>query len=75
MRPADAEVITAYGTAVRDGYLLRERDVHEAILELKEEMRTLERLKGRVVIADRQVVITTYPTSCRKQRSLLRSCR
>lgn len=75
MRPADVEVIVAYGTPVRDGYLLRARDVNGVILELKEMIRALERLRKRVVIAEGQTVVTTYPASRQKQRTLLRSCR
>lgn len=74
MRAADVEAIVAYGTPVRDGYVLRTRDANEAILELKKMIRALERLKERVVIANGQTVVTTYPASRRKQRSLLRSC-
>jgi hypothetical protein len=47
MRPADVEAIVAYGTPVRDGYVLRTRDANDAILELKEMIRTLERIKAR----------------------------
>ena len=71
MSSADVEVIVAHGTSVRDGYLLRARDANEAISELKGQISMLERLKDRVVIADRQTVITAYPASKRKQKRLL----
>ena len=71
MSSADVEAIVVYGTAVPGGYLLRARDVNEAISDLKGQISMLERLKNRVVIADRQTVITAYPASKRKQIRLL----
>ncbi len=71
MNSGDVEAIMMYGTQVPGGYLLRARDVNEALLELKGQIIMLERLKGRVVIADRQTVITAYPASRRKQKRLL----
>ena len=71
MSSPDVEAIVAYGTAVPGGYLLRARDVNEAISDLKGQISMLERLKDRVVIADRQTVITAYPASKRKQKRLL----
>ncbi len=71
MSPFDVELIVAHGTPVRDGYLLRERDVSERVSELKEEINNLERLKNRVVIADGNAVITAYPPSKRKRKRLL----
>jgi len=71
MSSADVEAIVAYGTPVRGGYLLRARDVNEAISELKGQISMLERLKDRVVIADTQTVITAYSASKRRQKRLL----
>lgn len=69
----DVEAIMVHGTQVRGGYLLRRRDVEEAISGLKSEIRRLERLKNRAVISDRSTVITVYPASRRKQKQLLNS--
>ena len=73
MSSTDVETIVVHGTQVRDGYLLRERDVNEAVSRLKRQIRTLERLRNRAAICDRGTVITAYPTSRRKQKQLLRS--
>ena len=67
----DIEIIMAYGTPVPGGYLLRGQDINEAVSELKMQITALERLKGRVVIADGETVITAYPAGRRKQRNLL----
>lgn len=69
--PTDVETIMVHGTQVRDGYLLRKRDVAEEISRLKSKIRKLERLKNRVVISDRKTIITVYPASKRKQKQLL----
>ena len=69
----DVKAIMAHSTQVRDGYLLRKRDVDKVISGLKGEIRRLERLKNRAVISDRRTVITVYPTSRRKQKQLLNS--
>ena len=73
MSSPDVETIVVHGTRVRDGYLLRERDVYEAVSRLKGQISTLERLKNRAVISDRGTVITMYPASKRKQKQLLHS--
>lgn len=75
MNSADVEAIIAHGTPVPGGYLLRARDVNEAISELKGQISILERLKDRVIVADGQTVITAYPASKRKQKRLLRTSR
>lgn len=75
MNSADVGAIVAYGSPVPGEYLLRARDVDEAISELKGQISMLERLKDRVVIADRQTVITAYPASKRKPKLLLNTSR
>ena len=73
MSSTDVGTIVGHGTQVRDGYLLRERDVSEAVSRLKHQIRTLERLRNRAVICDKGTVITMYPASKRKQKQLLNS--
>lgn len=67
----DIEEIMVQGTRVRDGYLLRKRDVNKAISRLKGEIKRLERLKNRAVISIGETVITVYPASKRGQKRLL----
>ena len=71
MSIADVEVVMARGTRVPGGYLLRQRDVNEAISELKGEISTLERLKDTLVVADGETIVTAYSTSKLKQKKLL----
>jgi hypothetical protein len=71
MNLKDIETIMAHGTPVQSGYLLRKRDAATAISELKAEIRRIERLKNRAVIADGETIITTYPTTARKQKRML----
>lgn len=73
MSLTDVETIVSHGTQVRDGYLLRERDVKEEVSRLKGQIRALERLRNRAVICDRGTVITVYPAAKRKQKQLLDS--
>ena len=71
MSTADVEVVVAHGTRVPGGYLLRQRDVNEAISELKGEISTLERLKDTLVVADGETIVTAYSASKPKQKKLL----
>ena len=73
MSLTDVEMIVSHGTQVRDGYLLRERDVNKEVSRLKSEIRALERLRNRAVICDRGTVVTVYPAAKRKQKKLLDS--
>ena len=71
MSLTDVETIVSHGTQVRDGYLLRERDVNEQVSRLKSQIRALERLRNRAIICDRGTIITVYPAAKRKQKQLL----
>ena len=73
MSLTDVETIVSHGTEVRDGYLLRERDVNKEVSRLKSQIKALERLRNRAVICDKGTVITVYPALKRKQRQLLDS--
>ncbi len=68
----DVNLITAYGTPTRDGYLLRRRDVDTRVRDLKKEISAIERLKNWVVIVGEEgVVVTIYPADHEKQRRML----
>lgn len=71
MKPGDLATIMKYGTAVRDGFVLRGDDANDAIAILKSEMRDLERLRGRLVIVQGDAVVTAYRPSRRRQAVLL----
>ena len=71
MKAADIELIINFGTSVPDGYLLRRKDVTEAVSDLKKDITRLERLEGRVVITSGETVVTVYPTGRAKQKRLL----
>lgn len=71
MKTADVELIVNFGTRVPDGYLLRRKDVTEAVSDMKKFMTRLQRLEGRVVITSDGTVVTAYPTGRAKQKRLL----
>ncbi|MGQ0664754.1 MAG: hypothetical protein ACT4P2_14480 [Pseudomonadota bacterium] len=71
LRPSDVDLILRFGTEVADGYLLRRRDVSEAVSGIKRTMQQLERLRGSFVVTGESSVITAYRPTRRKERRLL----
>lgn len=71
----DAELIVLIGTAVEDGYLVRAKDVQEALRDLKRLMSRITHLEGKRLVMDGNNMLTAYPTNRRKQRRLLRGVR
>ena len=62
----DLELIGRYGHLVDDGILMTNKAV------LKGRMKRLEKLKGRLIITDGSVVITTYRAKPKQIKALLR---
>lgn len=71
----DIELIHRCGTPVHDRqcevYLLRNKDVEREIKERKQEIQTLERLRGceAVIVGDK--IVTAHHTSRRHRKKLL----
>jgi len=68
----DLELIGRYGHLVDDGILMTTKAVDEALAALKGRMKRLEKLKGRLVITDGNVVITTYRAKPKQIKALLK---
>lgn len=71
-RTRDVDLFLECGTKVSDGYFLRDRDVTTAILQRQKEIERLERLRGKVLIADGDTVVTAYKPSRKRERRLLK---
>ncbi len=72
LRASDAELIAEIGTAVDDGFLLRNDDAERLVRELKQLIEKLLRLRGKRLVVAGNVVVTAYHANPRKQRRLLR---
>ena len=70
-RSEDLDLMRLHATAVDAGYVMRDRDVREAVGELRERINRLERLRNRVLIVDAGLVVTTYHGDRAKQKRLL----
>lgn len=71
----DAELIMAFGTQAGDGNVLRRRDVDDASAVWRRLIVRLERLQGRCVVVAGGAVVTAYPTTRRKDRTLRKIAR
>ena len=63
-----------HGTRVRDGFVLRTRDVADAEAELKRLLTRLHRLKGTFVAVEADSVLSVYrPDRVRRRKLLARA--
>lgn len=75
MKESDLEIVLRYGTNVREGVVLTDRDVSKAIRERRREIQRLEHLRGRTVIIEEGVVVTAYTAKDRDLKRKLRNRR
>jgi hypothetical protein len=71
VRASDVALVVAHGTPVRDGYLLRARDVAAAEAELKRAIARLQRLRGTFVAVAEDTVLSVYRPCKVRRRKLL----
>jgi hypothetical protein len=71
LRASDLSLVITHGTAVRDGYLLRTRDVAAAEAELKRRITRLHRLAGTFVAVAEDTVLSVYRPCKVRRRKLL----
>jgi hypothetical protein len=71
VRASDVALVVAHGTPVRDGYLLRARDVAAAEAELKRTIARLQRLRGTFVAVAEDTVLSVYRPCRVRRRKLL----
>ncbi len=72
VRDLDLALILKFGTEFDDGLILRDKDVAEATSSMREEIRRLEKLRGKAVILEGDTVLTTYVPSKRRLKKFLR---
>ena len=72
VRDLDLALILKFGTEFDDGLILRDKDVAVAISSMREEIRRLENLRGKAVILEGDMVLTTYNPSKRRLKRFLR---
>jgi hypothetical protein len=68
----DVELIELIGTPVDDGYLVRTKDCQSAEREIKRLLARIRRLEGKRLVAANGRLVTTFHTSRREERRLLR---
>ena len=71
VRASDVALVVQHGTPVRDGYLLRGRDVAAAEAELKRTIARLNRLRGTFVAVADDTVLSVYRPCRVRRRKLL----
>ncbi len=69
---SDIDLFLAYGSEFDDGLLMTNTAVAEAISKHRKVIRRLEKLRGKALITDRDVVVTTYNPSKRRFKRFLR---
>jgi hypothetical protein len=71
LRASDVALVLAHGTPVRDGFLLRTRDVAAAEAEMKRTVSRLHRLAGTFVAVAEDTVLSVYRPAKMRRRKLL----
>ena len=72
-RKRDVDVVLRYGTTIRDAVVfLSRKDAERAILDAKEEIRALERLKGTKLVVETDSIVTLYRPSRRRVKRMFR---
>lgn len=66
LKAKDIELIAEYGEAFERGLFMTTEAVDKALTDLRDKIRRLEKLKGRVVITDGSSAITTYRANYKK---------
>ncbi len=72
VRDRDLDLFLEFGTKFDDGLILRNKDVAEATSSMREDIRRLEKLRGKAVILEGDTVLTTYSPSKRRLKKFLR---
>jgi hypothetical protein len=71
LRASDVALVLEHGTPVRDGVLLRGRDVAAAEAEMKRTLARLHRLRGTFVALAGGTVLSVYRPAKVRRRKLL----
>ncbi|WBQ11044.1 DUF4258 domain-containing protein [Hyphomonadaceae bacterium ML37] len=66
LKAKDIELIAEYGETIERGLLMTAEAVDEALADLRNKISRLEKLKGRVLITDGEIAITTYRANHKK---------
>ena len=70
----ELDLIMLIGSEVDDGYLVRDKDCQEVVRQLKNEIKRVQRVKGkRVVLVNGQIITAFHATKSETRRVLRRS--
>jgi hypothetical protein len=69
----DADLIAMLGSAVADGYLVREKDYQAVERRIKHLLVRVRRLRGKRLVVANGRIITAFHVTRRQQRRLLRN--
>ena len=67
VRDRDLALFLEFGTEFDDGPILRNKDVARAMFSMREDIRRVEKLRGKAIIVVGDTVLTTYNPSKRRR--------
>ena len=70
--PSDLALFAEFGTEFDDGVVFLDKDIEEAIFSMREQIRRLEKLRGKAVIMNGDMILTTYSPSKKRMKKFLR---
>lgn len=68
----DAELIALLGCEVEGGYFVRDKDCYEIERILKNALNQIQRVRGKRLVVDKNVIVTAYFPTRGKARRMLR---
>lgn len=75
IRAADLDLFFLYGSEFHDGYIITDKDAETAEAALRKMIARIQKLKGKVVISERDCAITAYHPSKERSKVFLRKFR
>ena len=75
VRYQDLKLFERFGTEIRDGIILLDRDIDYWTAALRQIIQRLEKLRGKALILDGDHALTTYSPSKKRLKRFLRQRR
>lgn len=72
IHPADLDLILRFGIEVRDGVLVRKKDIQAVERMMREWLKRLKRIEGKRLVISDGCLVTAFHASRREQANLLR---
>jgi hypothetical protein len=72
LKKSDLDIVLTLGTEINDGVILTNNDASQAIRELKDEIKRVERLTNLFVVIENEALITAYRPRPSKMKKIMR---